>query len=174
MITRFQNIAFTISECAIVRNIIQFTSIFPFISWCYGAANIRWTPWVYHSSWYSVEVNCAPESSEINCKYHQQNSSVFPNLDWNVSNSSITCSVAITKWQIAYFPLYPVADYVHMLDFNTWLHVGSKTLPNLKFKYKFQTQIATSNLNFKKLKYSPSSRVNRDYGKLTPRVKGMK
>ena len=80
----------------------------------------------------------------------------------------------ITKWQIAYVPFNPVADFVHMLDLNTWLCVGWKMLPNLKFKLKFQSQISDSNLNFKKLKTSPSSCVFRDSGKLNPMVKGMK
>ena len=55
----------------------------------------------------------------------------------------------ITKVQIAYFTLDPVAYYVHILDLNTRLRVGLKTLPNLNFKLKFQTQILNSNLNFK-------------------------
>ena len=46
---------------------------------------------------------------------------------------------SITKWQIAYVPLDPVDDYIHMLNLNTILRVGWKMLPNLKF----------SNLNFK-------------------------
>ena len=58
-----------------------------------------------------------------------------------------------------------------MLDLNTRLCVGWKTLPNLKFKLKFQTQISNSNLNSKKLKSSLSSRVIQDSGKFTPRVK---
>ena len=61
-----------------------------------------------------------------------------------------------------------------MLDLNTRHRVGLKTLPNLKFKLKFWTQISNSNLNFKKLKSSLSSRVIRDSGILIPRVKGMK
>ena len=61
-----------------------------------------------------------------------------------------------------------------MLDLNTRMRVGWKTLPNLNFKLKFQTQISNSNLKFRKLKSSLSSRVIRDSGKLTPRVKGMK
>ena len=42
-----------------------------------------------------------------------------------------------------------------MLDLNTRLRYGWKTLPNLKFKLKFQTQISNSNLNFQKLQTSP-------------------
>ena len=56
---------------------------------------------------------------------------------------------SITIWYIADVPLNPVSDYVHMLDLNTRLRVGWKTLPNLKFKLKFKTQISNSNLNFK-------------------------
>ena len=55
----------------------------------------------------------------------------------------------ITKWQIVYVPLDPVTDYVHILDLNIRLRVGWKTLPNLNFKLKVQTQISNSNLNFK-------------------------
>ena len=80
----------------------------------------------------------------------------------------------ITKWHISYVPLDPVADSVHMLDLNTRLRVGLKKLLNLKFKLKFQTQISHSNLNFKKLKHSLSSRVIWDSGKLNPRIKGIK
>ena len=51
-------------------------------------------------------------------------------------------------------------------------------LPNLNFNPKFQTQISDSHfklkLEFQKLKYSLSSWVIRYYGKLNPRVKGMK
>ena len=53
------------------------------------------------------------------------------------------------KYKIAYVPLDPVADYVYLSDLNTRLRVGCKTLPNLNFKLKFQTQISNSNLNFK-------------------------
>ena len=45
------------------------------------------------------------------------------------------------KDKIAYVPLYPVADYVYIVDLNTRLRVGWKTLPNLNFKLKFQTKI---------------------------------
>ena len=50
---------------------------------------------------------------------------------------------------MAYVHLDPVADYVHILELNTRLRVGRKTLPNLNFKLKFQTQIKNSNMNFK-------------------------
>ena len=64
-------------------------------------------------------------------------------------------SITITKWNISSVPLNPVADYIHMLDLNTRLRVGWKTLPNLKisnlnFKLKVQTQTWTS-----KTKISP-------------------
>ena len=32
--------------------------------------------------------------------------------------------VTITKLHISYVPLYPVSDYVHLLDLNTILRVG--------------------------------------------------
>ena len=57
--------------------------------------------------------------------------------------------ISITKGQISYVPLNPVADYVHILDLNTRPRVGWKTLPNLNFKLKLQTEISNSNLNFK-------------------------
>ena len=47
---------------------------------------------------------------------------------------------AITKKNISYVPLNPFADYIHILDLNTRLHIGWKTLPNLNFELKFQTQ----------------------------------
>ena len=53
------------------------------------------------------------------------------------------------KDRIAYIPLDPAADYIHILYLNTILRVGWKTLPKLNFKLKFQTQISNSNLNFK-------------------------
>ena len=56
----------------------------------------------------------------------------------------------IAKEQISYVPLEPVADYVHILDLNTGSCVGWKTLPNLNFELKFQTQISNLNLNFKR------------------------
>ena len=73
------------------------------------------------------------------------------------------------KYNIAYVPLYPVTGYVYIADLNTRLRVGWKTLPNLNFKLRFQTQTWIS-----QLKYSLSSRVIWDYWKLTPRVEGMK
>ena len=54
-----------------------------------------------------------------------------------------------TKDKVAYAPLDPVADYVHILDLSNRLRVGWKTLPNLNFKLKLQIQISNSNLNFK-------------------------
>ena len=44
------------------------------------------------------------------------------------------------KENVAYVPLEPVSDYAYMADLNTRLCVGWKTLPNLNFKLKFQTQ----------------------------------
>ena len=73
------------------------------------------------------------------------------------------------KYEIAYVSLDPVSDCIYIADLNTRLRVGWKTLPNLNFKLKFQTQTWIS-----KLKYSLSSRVIRDSGKMTPRVKVMK
>ena len=46
-------------------------------------------------------------------------------------------------------PPNPVSDYVYMSDLNTRLCVSWKTLPNLNFKLKFQTQISNTNLNLK-------------------------
>ena len=53
------------------------------------------------------------------------------------------------KDKIAYATLDPVADHVYIADLNTRLRVDLKTLPNLNFKLKFQTQISNSNLNFR-------------------------
>ena len=88
-------LACTIRECATVRNFLQVTSTCPFIPWCFGAANVRRTPQVWHSSLNSVEVNYVPVSAEIISKSHQPNWSIFPNLDWNMSNLSITSAVVI-------------------------------------------------------------------------------
>ena len=43
------------------------------------------------------------------------------------------------KDKISYVTLDPVTDYVYIVDLNTRLRVGWKTLPNLNFKLKFQT-----------------------------------
>ena len=56
-----------------------------------------------------------------------------------------------SKWKIAYVPLDPVADYIHMLNQNNketpcWLKNATQLK---KFKLKFQTQSSNSNLNFK-------------------------
>ena len=87
-------------------------------------------------------------------------------------------AVGISKGKIAYVPLEPFADYVHILDLNTRLCIVWKKLSNLNFKPKFQTQILKSKFKLKlelqKLKSSPSSWVIRDSEKLTPRVKGIK
>ena len=48
------------------------------------------------------------------------------------------------KYKIDYVPLDPVSDYVYIADLNTRLCVGLKTLPNLNFKLKFQTQTLIS------------------------------
>ena len=53
----------------------------------------------------------------------------------------------LPKDKIVYVPLNPVANYMYISNLNTRLCVGSKTLSNLSFKLKFQTQIP--NLNFK-------------------------
>ena len=85
----------TIRECATVHNVLQVTSTCTFISWYSGAANAKQTPRVWHSSLNSVEVNCVPASAEIIYKSHHPNWSIFPNLDWNISNLYITSSVVI-------------------------------------------------------------------------------
>ena len=88
-----KTLACTIRECTIVGNVIHVTSTCPFISWWSGATNFKWTPQVWHYSLNSVKVNCDSASDEILSKYHHINSSIFPNLDWNVSSLSITSSV---------------------------------------------------------------------------------
>ena len=50
---------------------------------------------VWHSSLNSVEVKCVPASAEIISKSHHPNWPIFLNLDWNISNLSITSSVVI-------------------------------------------------------------------------------
>ena len=79
-----RTLACTIRACATVRNVLQVTSTCPFISWCYGAANVKQTSQVWHSSLNSVKVNCVPASAEILSKSHQPNWSILPNLDWNM------------------------------------------------------------------------------------------
>ena len=90
-----RTLACTIRECATVRNVLQVTSTCPFISWCSGAANVKRTLRVWHSSLNSVEVNFIPASADILSKSHHPNWSIFPNLDWNIINLSITSSVVI-------------------------------------------------------------------------------
>ena len=87
-----KTLAFTISECEIVRHV---TLTCPFISWCSVDANIKWTPKVWHTSWNSVRVNYVPASYEILSKCQHPNSSIFPKLDFNIPILSITSSVAI-------------------------------------------------------------------------------
>ena len=88
-------LACTIRECAIVRNVLHVTSTCPLIYWCSDAANVKWTPLVRHYSLNCVEINFVPASAEVLSKSHHPNSSIFPNLDWNISSLSITCSVVI-------------------------------------------------------------------------------
>ena len=42
------------------------------------------------------------------------------------------------KYNISYVTINPFADYVYIVELNTRVHVGWKTLPNLNFKLKFQ------------------------------------
>ena len=90
-----ENLARTISECEIVCNVLYVTSTCPFIYWCSRYANVKWTPWVWHLSWNSIELNCVPASAKILSKSHHPNLSIFPNIYWNISNFSITSSVAV-------------------------------------------------------------------------------
>ena len=85
----------TIRECATVRNVLQVTSTCPFISWCSGAANVKQTQRVWHSSLNSVKISCVPASAEILSKSHHPNWSILPNMDYNISNLFITSSVVI-------------------------------------------------------------------------------
>ena len=66
-----------------------------------------------------------------------------------VTGSIIQFAINNQKEKIYYVPLDPVSDYVYIADLNTRLRVGWKTLPNLNFKIKFQTQISNSDLNSK-------------------------
>ena len=91
----FKTISCTIRECTIVRNILYVTSTCLFISWCSGAANVKWSPQVWHSSLNYFEVNYDPASAEILSKFHNSNSFISPNLDWNISSLSKTSSVEI-------------------------------------------------------------------------------
>ena len=76
-----ETLACTIRDCSIVRNILRVTRTCPFISWCSGADNVNWTPWVWHSIFNSIEVNCDPTTAEILSNSHHPNSYIFPNLD---------------------------------------------------------------------------------------------
>ena len=88
-----ETLACTIRECATVRSVLHVTSTFLLISWCSGAANVRWTTIVWYYYLKYVKINCKYASTEIISKYHHPNSSIFPNLDWNISSLSITCYV---------------------------------------------------------------------------------
>ena len=88
--------------CALCGNVTAFFSFPP----NYTVQNPLWnnqlclefiklTPRVWNSSLNSVKVNFVPASAEILSKYHHPNSSIFPNIDWNISNLSITSYVAI-------------------------------------------------------------------------------
>ena len=90
-----ENLACTIRECITVRNVLHVTSTCPFIYWYSGAVNVKWTPRVWYSYLNSVEVNCVPAPDEIISKSHHPNSSIFSDLDWNISSLSITSSVFI-------------------------------------------------------------------------------
>ena len=90
-----ETIAFTIRECAILHKILHVTFTCQFISWCPGAANDKWDSRVWHSSLKSVKVNYDPVSAEFPSKSHHPNSSICPNMDWNISILSITYSMEI-------------------------------------------------------------------------------
>ena len=94
----YGTLACTIRECSTVRNVLQVTSTCPFVSCCYGAANVNRNPQVWHSSLNSVKLNCVPASAEIIYKSRHSNLSIFPNLDWNISNLSITSFVVISPY----------------------------------------------------------------------------
>ena len=91
-----KTVACTIRECAIVLNVIHVILNFLFISGCSGAANVKWTSWVWHLSLKSIEVNCFPASAKIISKSYHPNLSIFPNMDWNISSLSIPSSVLIS------------------------------------------------------------------------------
>ena len=82
----YETLACTIREWVIVRNVLYVTSNCPFISWCSRAANVKSTTWVWHYSLKPVQVNCFPASDEILSKSQHPNSSIFPDLDWNISS----------------------------------------------------------------------------------------
>ena len=90
--------ACTIIEGSFVLNILHVTLTCPFISWCSCSATVKWTPrvWNYYLSY--VKVNCIPASAEIISKFHNPNSSIFPNLYWNISSLSITSSAVISPY----------------------------------------------------------------------------
>ena len=93
-----ETLAYTIRDCTIVRNVLEVTLTCPFISWCSGAANVKWTPRAWNYFLNSFEVNCVPASAEILSKSHYPNSSIFPNLDWNISSLFITSSLVISPY----------------------------------------------------------------------------
>ena len=88
----------TIRYYAIVLKVIHVTSTCPFISWCSRATNIKWALRGWHYSLNSVDTNYAPIFAEILFKYHHPNSSIFPDLDWNIYSLSITY----------YFVIFPI------------------------------------------------------------------
>ena len=90
-----KNLACTIIEFAILRNILHVTLTCTLISWCYGDANLKWTPQVWNSPLKYAEVNCVPASDENTSKYQQPIFSIVPDIYWNISNSFITYSVVI-------------------------------------------------------------------------------
>ena len=88
-------LACTIKECAILRKVLHVTLTCPFIYWCSRTANIKWNPQVWHSPLNSAEINCFPASTEIISEFHHPNSSMIPDMDWNISSLYITSSVVI-------------------------------------------------------------------------------
>ena len=60
-----ETLACTIRECTTLRNVLHVTLTCLFISWCYGAGNVKLTPRVWHSSLDFVELKCVPASYEI-------------------------------------------------------------------------------------------------------------
>ena len=69
------------------------TSTCPLFPWCYRYSNFKWISRVLHQSLNYMEGKSVPASAEIISKYHQPNLSIFLNLDWSISNLSITYSV---------------------------------------------------------------------------------
>ena len=124
----YKTVACTMIGCAIVRNFLYVMLICPFMYWCLRAANIKWTPQVWHASWNSMKVNFVPVE-------------ILNGVEW-VLGLSLFVHLRYLTWcakMVWIYPKFNILPNIFCISIHRWsgifvFHIYSVIIPK-KFSF---------------------------------------